>query len=132
ALTYKPPMSREDLVERRTMIDAYSRQTGGTMGRLPEYGGAFAPGLYSLREELGPENQARVAAWYERCRETDTCLVTSFVDPQVDRSKPADETGLLHVVEERDDGIVISGCKSVATLGPAANEFMIITAPRRF
>jgi len=132
ALTFKPPTSREDLVERRAMVDLFSRQTGGTMGRMPEYGGAFAVGLLSLANELGEENEQRVHAWFEQCRERDTCLVTSFVDPQVDRSRPAQETGLLHLVEARDDGIVISGCKSVATLGPAANEFMIITAPRRF
>jgi aromatic ring hydroxylase len=131
-LTFKPPTSREDLVARRAMVDLYARQTGGTMGRLPEYGGAFAVGLYSLAAELGPENEARVKNWFDQCRERDVCLVTSFVDPQVDRSRPAEETGLLHLVEERKDGIVISGCKSVATLGPAANEFMIITAPRRF
>ena len=131
-LTFKPPTSREDLIERRAMVDLYSRQTGGTMGRLPEYGGAFAIGLLSLAGELGAENEARVRAWGEQCRERDVCLVTSFVDPQVDRSRPAEETGLLHLVESRDDGIVISGYKSVATFGPAANEFMIITAPRRF
>src|SRR5260221_14111555 len=51
-LTFKPPTSREDLIERRAMVDLYSRQTGGTMGRLPEYGGAFAIGLLSLAGEL--------------------------------------------------------------------------------
>jgi aromatic ring hydroxylase len=131
-LTFKPPMSRDDLIARRRMIETYQRQTGGTMGRLPEYGGAFAVGLLSLSAELGAENEARVRNWYEGCRESDVCLVTSFVDPQVDRSKPAEETGLLHLVEERSDGIVISGCKSVATFGPGSNEFLIITAPRRF
>lgn len=131
-LTFKPPMSREDLVERRRMIEIHQRQTGGMMGRLPEYGGAFALGLMSLSHELGEEHEQRVHAWYERSRESDVCLVTSFVDPQVDRSKPAAETGLLHLVEERSDGIVISGCKSVATFGPASNEFLVLTAPRRF
>jgi 4-hydroxyphenylacetate 3-monooxygenase len=131
-LTYKLPRSRDDLVERRRMIELFSRQTGGTMGRLPEYGGAFAVGLASLAAELGGDNEARIDSWFEHCRERDTCVVTSFVDPQVDRAKPAEETGLLHLVEERSDGIVISGCKSVATLAPAANEFLIITAPRRF
>jgi 4-hydroxyphenylacetate 3-monooxygenase len=132
ALTFKPPRTRDDLVERRRMIELFSRQTGGTMGRLPEYGGAFAVGLSSLGPELGDEQAARVSAWVEQCRENDSCVVTSFVDPQVDRSRPAEETGLLHLIEERSDGIVISGCKSVATLAPAANEFLIITAPRRF
>jgi 4-hydroxyphenylacetate 3-monooxygenase len=131
-LTFKPPMSRDDLVERRQMIETHHRETGGTMGRLPEYGGAFALGLLSVSGDLGDERAERVRNWYDTCRDADACIVTSFVDPQVDRSKPAAEAGLLHLVERRSDGIVVSGVKSVATFGPTTNEFMILTIPRRF
>jgi aromatic ring hydroxylase len=134
-VTYKIPKSREDLVERRLMVETYARQSGGTMGRLPEYGGAFAMGLLNVRHEFSEaaqENATNIERWFNACRDGDRCLATSFVDPQVDRTKPAEENGLLHVVEDRPDGIVIKGCKSVATFGPASNEFMIITTPRKF
>jgi aromatic ring hydroxylase len=132
SFAYELPRTAQDLRARRRRIEQLARQTGGTMGRLPEYGTAFAVGLMSVAHELGGDDADRIERWFAHCRDEDVCLVTSFVDPQVDKSKPAIDSGLLRVVEERRDGIVMSGCKSVATLGPLSNEFLIITAPRRF
>ena len=132
---YKIPASTNDLIERRELVEQVARTTGGTMGRLPEYGAAFALGLLNLSKEFGrvqPGSESNIETWFERCQEGDVSLATSFVDPQVDRSKSAEEVGLLRIVEHRPDGIVITGCKSVATFGPLCNEFLIITAPRRF
>jgi 4-hydroxyphenylacetate 3-monooxygenase len=129
---YEVPRSSADLRRRRLAVEQLSRRTGGTMGRLPEYGTAFAIGLLSIANEFGPEHAERIETWFARCRDTDVCLVTSFVDPQVDKSKPAIDSGLLRVVSDTPDGVVLSGCKSVATLGPLSNEFLIITAPRQF
>ncbi len=129
-LSYKPPESQADLVERRQMIESYSRRTGGMMGRLPEYGGAFAVGMLNVSADFNSESQEHVRAWFEACRDADALIVSAFVDPQVDRSRSAEETGLLRIVESRDDGIVISGCKSVATMGPTTDEFLILTLPR--
>jgi aromatic ring hydroxylase len=129
---YEVPWSADDLRRRRRAVEHLARRTGGTMGRLPEYGTAFAIGLLSIADEFGPDHAERIESWFGRCRDTDVCLVTSFVDPQVDKSKPAIDSGLLRVVSEAPDGVVLSGCKSVATLGPLSNEFLIITAPRQF
>jgi len=129
---YEVPRSPADLRRRRQAVELLSRRTGGTMGRLPEYGTAFAIGLLSIADEFGPDHAERIESWFARCRDTDVCLVTSFVDPQVDKSKPAIDSGLLRVVSDRPEGVVLSGCKSVATLGPLSNEFLIITAPRQF
>src|SRR5580700_8419435 len=35
---YKVPASTDDLIERRELVEQIQRTTGGTMGRLPEYG----------------------------------------------------------------------------------------------
>jgi 4-hydroxyphenylacetate 3-monooxygenase len=129
---YEVPRWPGDLRRRRTAVELLSRRTGGMMGRLPEYGTAFAISLLSIAEDFGPEHAARVESWFAQCRDTDVCLITSFVDPQVDKTKPAFDSGLLRVVSDTPDGVVLSGCKSVATLGPLSNEFMIITAPRQF
>jgi 4-hydroxyphenylacetate 3-monooxygenase len=131
--TFAPPRSAAELSERRRVVETYHRESGGMMGRLPEYGTSFAVGLLSLGASLPVDGAGeRIEAWFDSCRERDACIVSSFVDPQVDRLLPSAQSGLLHIVEHRDDGIVISGCKSVATLGPGANEFLIMTAPRPF
>ena len=54
--------------------------------------------MLHLRENLsGLQDEAadRIQAWFAACRDQDVFLTTSFVDPQVDRGKPAPETGLL-------------------------------------
>jgi aromatic ring hydroxylase len=131
--TFHPPRSAAELTERRRLIETYQWKTGGLVGRLPEYGSAFGVGLLSLSARLDrPDAADRIRTWFEGARARDSCIVSSFVDPQVDRSLPPVESGLLHIVEHRDDGIVLSGCKSVATFGPGSNEFLIMTAPRAF
>jgi aromatic ring hydroxylase len=130
---FHPPRSVHELSVRRQLIETYQWQTGGVVGRLPEYGSAFGVGLLSLSARLDrPDAAERISAWFQDARRRDSCIVSSFVDPQVDRSLPPAESGLLHIVDHRDDGIVLSGCKSVATLGPGSNEFLIMTAPRAF
>jgi 4-hydroxyphenylacetate 3-monooxygenase len=127
------PTTPDELAERRRMVEYYARMTGGMLGRLPEYGAAFSLGLLELASDFGEtDSSGGIAQWFEQVREGDLAVATSFVDPQVDRSKPARENGLLHVVSSNDDGVVIRGCKSVATGGPLNNEILILTAPRQF
>jgi aromatic ring hydroxylase len=131
--SFVAPATAAELTARRELVEHYSRMTGGTIGRLPEYGAAFALGLLELAGEFGETpSSGGIAQWFADVRENDLAVATSFVDPQVDRSKPARETGLLHIVSSHDDGIVIRGCKSVATGGPLNNEILILTAPRQF
>jgi 4-hydroxyphenylacetate 3-monooxygenase len=132
---YQIPRGTEDLEARRRLVEIFSARTGGTLGRLPEYGAAFGIGMLQLHDRLAVSDEraaAMIADWFAASRDGDAFVTTSFVDPQVDRAKAAKDSGLLHVVESGEDGIVLRGCKAVATSGAACNEFVIMTAPRRF
>ena len=74
-----------------------------------------------------------VVRYYEYCRENDLCLTHALIDPQIDRSKGSsfrteddvDRPGALRKVADADDGIVVSGARMLATLGPQADELLI-------
>jgi 4-hydroxyphenylacetate 3-monooxygenase len=120
-------------VRRREMIELLMRRSGGTMGRLPEYMAGIIVGLYDVRATLAesdPSFADNAAAYLEHCREQDLCLTHGFADPPHDQNLPRTAFENLRVVEERADGIVIRGVKSVATLAPYANEYLGL-APNR-
>ena len=125
------PRSSEDLIRRRRMIEFLERRCGGVAGRLPEFLATLLVGLYDVREIVGQENPAysgNIAKYFEYCRENDLSLTVSFGDPQKDQSRSSTDFEYLKVVERRPEGIVISGCKPVATLAPYANEFLGLAA----
>ena len=68
--------------------------------------------------------------YYRYCAENDLFLTHALGDPQVDRSEqPQNEQRLaleeelaLHVVEETNEGVIVSGGKQLATAAPISNE----------
>jgi 4-hydroxyphenylacetate 3-monooxygenase len=127
------PRSVEDLVGRRKMIELLMRRSGGTVGRLPEYMAAIMVGLYDVRTLLGQEDpsfEANVTEYFEYVRDNDLALTHSFADAPRDGRLSREKFENLRVVEERSDGIVIRGVKSVATLAPYADEYLAL-APNR-
>jgi 4-hydroxyphenylacetate 3-monooxygenase len=127
------PRSVEDLVARRKMIEFLMRRSGGTTGRLPEYMAALMVGLHDVRNLLGQEDPSfadNVAEYFDYIRSNDLSLTHSFADAPRDNRLSRDKFENLRVVEERADGIVIRGVKSVATLAPYADEYLAL-APAR-
>ena len=125
SLGYIEPRSVDDLVRRREMIEFLMRRTGGTAGRLPEYMASIVVGLYDVRHflaEVDPAFATNIADYLEYVRENDLSLTHSFADAPHDARLSRDQFENLRVVEERSEGVVIRGVKSVATLGPYADE----------
>src|SRR6185369_16463070 len=83
----------------------------GWIGRSPDYKAAFLATLGANSGFYAPyeENAKR---WYKQVTEE-----VSFVNPPVDRDKPLDDVKdvYMHVEEETDKGLVVSGAKVVAT-----------------
>ena len=113
---YKASRNVEELVAARDAIAESARIWYGWIGRTPDYKAAFLatmganPGAYAPYEE----NAKR---WYRKAQEEVTFVNHAIVNPPVDRDKPLDDVKdvYMHVVKERDDGLVISGAKVVAT-----------------
>ena len=131
SLGYLLPHSTEDLIRVRHMTEFLQRRCGGVAARLPCYMATMLVALYDLREILGQEDPAfvsNIVQYFEYCRENDLSLTVAFGDPQRDNTRPSTDFEFLKVVDRRPDGIIISGCKPVATLAPYANEFLGLAA----
>src|SRR5215831_9832791 len=118
------PRSHADLKARRLFSETWAEATFGLMGRTPDHVGGFFTGFAATPHVFAAGGQAfadNVVRFYEELRDNHLYASYAIVPPQIDRSKPAhkqsDPTLYAGVVEERDDGIVISGAQQLATAG---------------
>jgi 4-hydroxyphenylacetate 3-monooxygenase len=113
---FRAPKSADDLVADRDAIAEWARITYGWIGRSPDYKAAFLATLGANSDYYEPytENARR---WYRKTQEEVSFVNHAIVNPPVDRDKPLDEVKdvYMHVEAERDDGLIISGAKVVAT-----------------
>lgn len=119
---FKTPKSSEDLLEARDAIAEWSKLSYGFMGRTPDYKASFIGHLDAYAEYyVGFEDNAR--AWYKKATKEVPFINHTIVNPQADRSKPLHENKDIFVraVEERDDGIIVSGAKMVGTSAALTN-----------
>ena len=113
---YKASRNAEELVGARDAIAEWARVTYGWIGRSPDYKAAFLATLGANAGFYAPydENARR---WYKKVNEEVSFVNHAIVNPPVDRDKPLDEVKdvYMHVEEETDAGLVVSGAKVVAT-----------------
>lgn len=127
---YMVPKDTAGLRRRRQITDAVVDLTRGTMGRSPEFMPLLVLGMYANRQlflDSDPKLGANIERYLEHARRANPILAWGFVDPQSDKRLPAKERDYLRVVERRDDGIIISGSKVVATLAAQADEIIVTT-----
>ncbi|MGW4033737.1 4-hydroxyphenylacetate 3-hydroxylase family protein [Streptomyces sp. NPDC004838] len=123
---FRTPRSREDLFADRDAIAQWARMTYGWMGRSPDYKAAFLGTLGANSEFYEPfaDNARR---WYTESQEKVLYWNHAIINPPVDRDKNPDDVKdlFIHVEEERDDGLIVSGAKVVAT-GSAITNYNFI------
>lgn len=125
---FQIPTTEEDLQRRFELIRRLSPVSEAV-------GALFA--LMNSRELLSganPEYGARIESLMNRCRENDLRVAQVVTDPKGDRSKgplQQDDPDLyLHVVERRDDGIVVRGAKLHITAAALVHEFIVLPTRR--
>jgi 4-hydroxyphenylacetate 3-monooxygenase oxygenase component len=130
------PRSVEDLEKRSAAFRVMAQQTFGLMGRSPDFMNAILTAWSIGRDMFGKADPAfgdNVADFVERVGVGDLALTHALLNPQVDRSRSVGEfsdTSLaLHVVEETDNGLIVSGARLLATLAPYTNEVVMALHP---
>lgn len=113
---FKTARSADDLVQARDAIAGWQREVYGWMGRSPDYKASFLGTLGANSEYYG-EYSGNAERIYKESQERVTFMNHAIVNPPIDRDRPADETTdvCVHVEEETDAGVIISGAKVVAT-----------------
>lgn len=131
ARSFMMPKTQEELRSISTAMKVWHDYTRGMMGRVPDYINRAITGYAAGAAFLG-EDDARFGEnalnYYEHIRENDLCLTHTLIPPQANRAvnmaKQADPYLAARVKEENDGGIVIRGCRMLATL-PISDEIMV-------
>lgn len=120
------PHSADDLVAGRDAIAAWQRLSYGWMGRSPDYKASFLGCLGGNTEFFDPY-QENARRWYRDSQERVLFLNHALANPPVDRHLGPDALRdvFVHVEEENDNGLVVSGAKCVAT-GSALTHYNFI------
>ena len=137
SLSWLVPKTPEDSKRKRRTSELWTEITWGQLGRSPDILAPFVVGLMMRREEYGTVKHPKcdfaenILNYYRYCRDNDLFLTHALGDPQVDRSTqpqnetratPEDESIALHVVEETNEGIIVSGGKQLSTAAVHSNE----------
>lgn len=132
------PRNADDLRLRREMMKTWMDAVGGMMGRTPDFLNVMVSAhasAYELFSVGGEQFGQNILNYYEYIRDNDLALTHSLVSPDIDKRLPMYEQPgdmVMRVVRETDAGIYVSGARSVATLGPLANEVLIMPAAAKF
>ena len=129
------PRTQEDLRSITAAMRVWQEFTHGMMGRSPDYINraisGYAGGAAFLAQS-DPRFGANALRYHEYLRENDLCLSHTLIPPQANRAvstqQRSDPFIAARVKEETDAGIVIRGCRMLATL-PISDEIMVF--PRR-
>jgi aromatic ring hydroxylase len=113
---FMPSYCAEELLAAREAIAAWARMSYGFMGRTPDYKASFMATLGAAPEFYAPF-EASAEEWYRRYAGQALFLNHVLINPPIDRNREVHEVEdvYVHVVKERDDGMVVSGAKMLAT-----------------
>ncbi len=131
ARSFMMPRTRDELMSISRAMKVWEDHTFGMMGRVPDYINramtGYAAGAAFLAE-ADPRFGANAVRYHEYLRENDLCLTHTLIPPQANRAvssaRQADPFLAARVKEETDAGIVIRGCRMLATL-PISDEIMV-------
>lgn len=114
---------------KRRMFQLTGTCTGGRCVGWTSLNAMFAT-TYEIDEKLGTDYHQRFLRWLRDAQERDITIAGALTDPKGDRTKTPtmqdDPDLFLHIVEKRDDGIVVRGAKVMICGVAAANEIFIL------
>ncbi len=122
----------EDLIKKIKLFRVLGQKTGTCYQRCVGFDGINA--VYSVDFEIdqkhGTDYLERFKKWLTYIQDENLMVVGAMTDPKGDRSRgPADQDDpdqYVHVVERRDDGIVIRGAKLHMTGAVNSHEILVM------
>ena len=122
----------EDLIKKVKLLRVLGQKTGTCFQRCVGFDGinAVYSVAYEIDEKLGTDYLQRFNTWLTRIQDDNRMVVGAMTDPKGDRSKgPADQSDpdqYVHVVDRRQDGIVIRGAKLHMTGAVNSHEILVM------
>ena len=124
--------STDDLVKKVKMMRMIGQKTGTCFQRCVGFDALNASYIttYKIDKKYGTDYHERLKKYMQYVQETDIMVAGSMTDPKGDRSKKpsqqADPDLFVHVVERREDGIVVRGAKAHQTGMVNSHEMLIL------
>jgi len=124
--------SMEDLIKKVKLLRLLGQKTGTCFQRCVGFDGinAVYSVAYEVDQKYGTDYLERFKKWLQHIQDENLMVVGAMTDPKGDRSQgPADQIDpdqFVHVVERRDDGIVIRGAKLHMTGAVNSHEILIM------
>ena len=116
-------------IMKRLIFQLSGTCTGGRCAGWTALNAMYAA-TYDMDEALGTDYHQRFLAWLTDAQKRDITVAGALTDPKGDRTKKPhqqdDPDMNLHVVETRDDGIVVRGAKVMICGIAAANEIFVL------
>jgi len=133
SMWYLRAKTKDDLRRRMRCHKAIADMTYGMMGRSPDHVSGFVTGMATAPEVFDTDTHkfsANLLNYYDYCRKNDTYSTYAVLPPQAARNpdfytRQNLPVPTLQVVAEKDNGIVISGMKMLATSGVFCDEIWI-------
>jgi 4-hydroxybutyryl-CoA dehydratase/vinylacetyl-CoA-Delta-isomerase len=122
----------EDLIKKIKLLRVLGQKTATCFQRCVGFDGinAVYSVAYEVDQKLGTDYLVRFKKWLIRIQDENLMVVGAMTDPKGDRSKgPADQLDpdqYVHVVERRDDGVVIRGAKLHMTGAVNSHEILVM------
>lgn len=124
--------STEDLVKKVKMMRMIAQKTGTCFQRCVGFDAMNATYIttYKIDKKYGTNYHERLKEFMKYVQETDIMVAGSMTDPKGDRGKKpsqqADPDLFVHIVERREDGIVVRGAKAHQTGMANSHEMLIL------
>jgi len=124
--------SEEDLLKKQKMTRQLCHRVGGCIQRCMGIDSLNALSVitYEMDQALGTDHYERFKKYMEYFQENDLVASCAQTDAKGDRLKRPhqqdDPDQYLRVIETREDGIIVRGCKINITNTPYADEFIAV------
>ncbi len=127
-----PPRNPYDLMQKQKMIRLLAQRAGGCVQRCMGYDALIALSIATkeMDDKYGTEYNRRFINYLKYYQERDLTAACAQTDMKGDRtrrpSEQSDPDAYVHVVEVRNDGIVVRGAKISITMVAYADEIIVI------
>ncbi|MFC1932704.1 4-hydroxyphenylacetate 3-hydroxylase family protein [Chloroflexota bacterium] len=128
--------STDDLANKIKLQRVLGQRTGCCFQRCVGMDGmnAVFNTTYEIDQKYGTEYHQRFRQWLKYVQENDLCITGAMTDVKGHRgmapSEQADPDMFVHIVERRNDGIIVRGAKAQQTGGANSHEMLLMPTLR--
>src|SRR5215467_6314226 len=131
--SFLQPEDVEDVARRGRAMRVWAEYSLGNLGRTGDYCNSSIMAMAGAADWFGQDERdygENVRRYYEYVRENDLLLTHTLIFPQANRSvgpsQQKEQTIAARIVDRNDNGIVIRGARLLATIGPFADEILVM------